>query len=180
MTLLACLTLVTVGCAANTKSDEENEVDTSSRPSMEQVIEDYQEMRTEMFAELGAKLGEKPWGDAPNDIGQLRSGCGNDEDDEGERVGLSTQSFQGTYDRSEWQQAAQIVWRVGREYGFTETGTIVDRADDLKVYGEDEYGGRYILGMAVNTTLGISTGCHRWDTPPSPAPAPSGPPSYAE
>lgn len=61
---------------------------------MERIIEDYQEMRTEMFAELGAELGEKPWGDAPNDIGQTRSRCGTEEAD-GEQVSLVTQSSRG-------------------------------------------------------------------------------------
>lgn len=174
VTLLAAAT----GCATSAK--EPNTVDVAKRPTMEKVIGDYEQMRTEMVDQLTAELGPKPWGDAPNDIGQTRSGCGNDVDPDGEQVSLVTQSFKGTYDRSEWQNATKIVRRVGEKYGFAETGTIVDRPDELEVYGEDEYGARYIFGMATNTVLSVSTGCHRWETPPPPAPAPSGPPNYAE
>ena len=146
---------------------------------MEKVIDDYEQMRAEMVEELTAELGAQSWGETPNSPGQGRSRCGADGAD-GERVSLSTQGFRGTYDRSDWRRATEIVRRVGKKYGFAETGTIVDRADDLEVYGEDEYGAHYIFGMATNTFLSVSTGCHRWDQPPPAAPAPSGPPSYAE
>lgn len=65
---------------------------------------------------------------------------------------------------------------MGERPGFDDTGTVVDRSDDLEVYGQDGDGGRYVFGMATNTVMSISTGCHRWETPPPDAPPPSGPP----
>ncbi len=140
------------------------------RPSMEKMIERYDDMRDAVFAALEADLGPQKWQVSPMNDKIGRSGCASDEDEEGETAYLPSHYFPGTYERAEWKQAAEIVEKVGREHGFDDTATVVDRADDFELVGEDKYGGRYEFGMARNTTLGQRTGCHRWDKKPPPSP----------
>jgi hypothetical protein len=149
-------------------TDKEQPVKASSdAPRMESVMDDYVAMRTEMFDALDTELGHRAWDVSPNNATLVRSGCRQDEDEDGERVTLPSYYFPGTYDRSDWKQAAEVVWRVGRGHGFTRTGTIVDKPDDLEVFGQDDHGGRYVFGLATHTVLGISTGCHRWRSAPT-------------
>ncbi len=139
----------------------------SDAPPMESVVADYTAMRTEMFRALDDELGTRPWDVSPTNATMVRAGCRQGEDTDGERATLPSYYFPGTYDAGDWKQAAEVVWKVGREHGFTRTGTIVDRPDDLEVFGQDDHGGRYVFGLATNTVLGISTGCHRWRSAPT-------------
>lgn len=163
---LVAMALILAGCANPTEKDEVDDMVGASRPTMEQVLAQYEQMQADMFAALGSELGPKRWGRAPNDdIGPVRSSCGTEID--GEVVNLVIQSFDGTYDPDDWHRAADIVRDVGERHGFTDTGTVVDRPDDIEIYGGDENGGRYVFGMAVNTILTITTGCHRWESTPA-------------
>lgn len=154
------------GCSGSGSTEVEETMDEETRPAMEEILADYEQMQAEMFAALGAELGAKPWGRAPNDdIGPVRSGCGAVED--GEAVTMVVQYVEGTYDPADWHRAVEVVQDVGRSHGFTETGTVVDTADDIEVYGVDTYGGKYVFGMAVNSILTITTGCHAWAAAPA-------------
>ncbi len=177
--LVAGLVLgLVAGCGPDDQeTPKENAVDLADRPSMEQVLEEYEQMTDEVFTALDAELGPRPWGTAPNNPGQVRSRCA--EDPDGESLALDLHAFEGSYPRSDWDRAVEVVQEVGRRHGFDETGTVVEREDDLEVYGEDEHGARYVFGMARNTVFSMTTGCHRWRTPPSAAPAPSGIPDHA-
>jgi Lipoprotein confined to pathogenic Mycobacterium len=153
-------------CACGTDK-EQPDMTSSDAPAMESVVADYSAMRTEMFRALDAELGKRPWDLSPNNATMVRSGCRQGEPTDGERATLPSYYFPGTYDTRDWKKAAEVVWKVGREHGFTRTGTTVDMSDDLEVYGQDDHGGRYVFGLAANTVLGITTGCHRWRSAPT-------------
>jgi len=152
---------------------------TTDRPSMESIIDDYTAMQMEMKAAVDEVVGPRKWQLSTNDE-LSRSACKADTDDEGEEASLPSWSTKGSLVDADRKALAEAVWKVGRAHGFDTTGTTVDRPDDLEIFGEDAYGGRYVFGTAVNTVLGIRTGCHRWDVKPTPAPAPSGVPDYAK
>lgn len=153
---------------------------TADRPSMETVIDDYTQMRTEMLAAVDEVVGARAWRPS-TDEGLSRSACKDAEPgDVAEEANLPSWTSDGSLTGADRTALSEAVWTVGRAHGFDKTGTTVDRPDDLEIFGEDAYGGRYVFGSAVNTVLGIRTGCHRWDTTPTPEPAPSGVPDYAK
>lgn len=148
-------------------NDGESGVDQAARPSMEEILTRYDEMRLKMFARLNAELGTQSWVNT-HDEGIGRAGCPESEDPTDESADLPLYSFDGTYPKSDWKRAVEIVQEVGREYGFTDIRSMASQSDNLDVYGEDGYGGSYDFGMSKNTVLTIITGCHRWDNVPAP------------
>ena len=143
------------------------QVDTvGARPRMEQVLDSYEAMEREMIAAVEAELPGLQWRMDTEDVGMTQSLC-NDGDLGGQEVDLATLWAPGTLAPADWPRAVELVQEVGDRYGFTERSTVVDEADDLEVVGEDEYGGRYRFGMAVNTILSVRTGCHLWERLPA-------------
>jgi hypothetical protein len=176
MLLLAGLLLAACG----EDEDPTMTTTTSDRPSMEAVIDDYTQMSTEMMAAVDEVAGDRDWQPGTNDA-LSGSACKDAKaGDDGREASLPSWKSPGSLADVDRAALSEAVWKVGRAHGFEKTGTTVDRPDDLKIFGEDAYGGRYIFHAAVNTVLGIRTGCHVWDTPPPPAPAPSGVPDYAK
>ena len=166
--VVGLLVLLVGACGTEQGKDSGKEPGMNDRPSMESTIESYERMRDAMFAALEAKLGPREWRVSSTNDQLGRAGCA--EDPDGETAFLPSHVFTGTYERADWKQAAEIVEKVGREHGFDDTATVVDRPGDFELVGEDTYGGRYEFGMAKNTTLGQRTGCHRWDKKPPPSP----------
>lgn len=167
---LVALAAVLSGCtgggedgSSESPGSQEQVETVDARPQMEDVLDRYEAMEREMIAALETELPGLTWQMDTEDIGMTRSLCieaglG----DDAEEVDLATLWASGTLDPASWHRAVEIVQEVGHRFGFTEKSTVVDRADDLEVVGEDEYGGRYRFGMAVNTILLVRTGCHVW------------------
>ena len=153
---------------------------TTDRPSMETVIDDVTQMRTEMLAAVDEIVGPGEWVNSSSSTGISGSACRDGEDPDGQRAYLPSYKRQGALTGDNREAIKQAVWKVGRSHGFEKIGTIVDRPADWEIFGDDAYGGRYIVGSAVNTVVSIGTGCHRYDVPPPPQPAPSGVPDYAK
>lgn len=170
--LILSLTLVgcsNVGFSPNSKVTTMTApgIDLSTLPSMEQAIDDLEKMRAEAIRRLDTELGTQEWTVVGSD--RLRKGCGAGVDPEGEKVILETLGFPATYDAARWQRSAEIVTEVATEYGFT-TELLLDRPGDLLVTGTDQTGAGYTFGMAKRTTFSLTTGCHLWDTAPTPEP----------
>ena len=153
---------------------------TTDRPSMEAVIDDYTQMRTEMLAAVDEIAGPGEWVNSSSFQGVSGSACRNGEDPDGQRANLPNYTRRGALTGDDREAIKQAVWKVGRAHGFEKVGTVVDRPDDWEIFGDDAYGGRYVFGSAVNTVVSIGTGCHRYDSPPPSQPAPSGVPDYAK
>jgi hypothetical protein len=177
--VLLSVAFVIGGCTSEGTAETDTSAGsgTAERPSMERVLATYTELEADVQRSLDDELGARRWRVAGSSSGLRRSQCADVPD--GQRVSLPVQSFPGAYPREDWNRAVEVVQRVARDRGFTETGTIVDRADELEVFGEDAYGARYVFGIGTNTGWLLSTGCHAWDEEPSDAPAPTGVPSYA-
>lgn len=165
----AALAIAAAVILSGCSNEEETRVGdtTAVRPAMEEILSEYEALQQDIFEALRAEFGAKPWGPAPNDtMGATRSGC----EEGGETVNLTVQMFEGTYEPAEWNSAVEIVRQVGTEHGFTETATLVQTVDDTEVVGADEWGGTYRFGMAVNTILSMTTGCHEWAGEPGALP----------
>ncbi|MPZ67798.1 MAG: hypothetical protein GEU83_20710 [Pseudonocardiaceae bacterium] len=67
----------------------------------------------------------------------------------------------GNLPDARWPQALAIVTEVTGRYGFAPPEIIVDRPNEHTIVGTGQYGATYDFGTAVNTVLGVSTGCHR-------------------
>jgi hypothetical protein len=164
-------------CGEDEDSTMKNATD---RPSMETVVDDYTQMRTEMMAAVDTIAGPGDWVNSSSIKEVLRSGCRDGEDPDGERANLPNYTRQGPLTGDDREAIKDAVWKVGRAHGFDDVGTIVDRPDDWEIYGQDANGGRYVFGSSANTVVSIGTGCHRYDEKPAPAPAPSGVPDHAK
>lgn len=169
LVLVATLTQCTSGTSVP-QEQEESIVDFSERPSMEVILDRYEQMRAAAIARLDAELGPRPWAPDPTGLELSRGACTSDVDpeSEGENASPPLWVLGAVYDEADWQRSLDIVTEVGREYGFEKTGTLVDQPGDVKIYGEDQYGGRYYFGMYKATIFSLDTGCHRWDVKPMP------------
>jgi hypothetical protein len=169
--LTVVITLVLTGCLHGCGSDgstpsKESTMSNPSKVSMETALARYERMRREMIQALDQQVGRQSWGDAPNEDAITRAGC--NDDDHAENVHLRTLVVRGTYPEKDWKKSASVVEGVGRKYGFDDVKVIVDRPGDFSMTGLAADGASYSFGLAVNTILGVHTGCHRWDTKPSP------------
>lgn len=136
--------------------------------SMEQALADMQRMRSEMTAALEKKYGPPRWRLATNDQPLIqRSGCSGISDSrDGEVARLPVWATAEAYPEGEWHEAARIVEKVGRRYGFDRVETVVDRASDFEVDGRAPDGGQYTFGFAAAGALQINTGCYVWNDKP--------------
>lgn len=132
---------------------------------MEKAVVRMMRMRTEMMDALDAELGPKPWRVAANDDGPIGAGCN---DGVSQTLGLRMYTFPDTYPAGRWHDAAAIVERVGRRYGFDVVRRTTDEPGNLDVTGLAPDGGSYHFAMATATVLGVTVGCYRWDRTPGP------------
>jgi hypothetical protein len=168
LTLVAVAVLTLAACGTGTSDDSTKEPDVEDRPTMETVVARYEQLRDDLFRELGARFGEKRWAESANSLGLGRSGCS--EVEGGEHVHLPGMSFRGTYAPEDWTQVRQVVEQVAAEHGFAEVAVVADEPGNLHLVAEDDLGARLQFGMARNTTFGLRTGCHRWERTPPPSP----------
>lgn len=167
--LLALAGTLTTACGTahqpDPPSQETSMTDGYGTGPMEDAIVRMSRMRTEMMRALDAELGARPWRPAANQDGADIAGCN---DGVSQTVGLRSYTFPDTYPAARWQDAAAIVERVGRRYGFDVVNRTVDKPGNLDMTGLAPDGGSYTFGMATATVLSVSTGCYRWRRTPGP------------
>jgi hypothetical protein len=168
LTLLVLAVLALAGCATGSDDDPTKEPDVEDRPTMETVVARYEQLREDLFRELGERFGDRPWAESTNSLGMARSGCSDVED--GEHVHLPGMSLRGTYPPEDWDGVRQVVEDVAARYGFADVAVVTDEPGNLHLVAEDDLGARLQFGMASNTTFGLRTGCHRWERTPPPTP----------
>lgn len=155
LALVALVTFATMLLTHCSLTTQETTIMLKDRPSLEEILVQYEAMHEDIFTSLEAELGPREW--APVSL-HNRAYC--EEDEAGERAFMRIQGFDGVYDTADWQRSVEIVTEVARQHGFTEVRTIIDRPDNIEITGQDQYGGTFLYAMAVNTMFSIDTGCH--------------------
>ncbi|ACQ81526.1 conserved hypothetical protein [Beutenbergia cavernae DSM 12333] len=133
---------------------------TPARPCLEDVIDAYARMRGEILAALETELGPAPWAPSATGGSLVRSGCGAGEDPGGERAQLGRWSYPGTYPDAQWPLAVDVVTAAAAAHGFDRVEATANRPRDVEIVAHDAWGGQIVFGMAANTILSLSTGCH--------------------
>ena len=156
------------------RDGEYQSVKPEDRPPMEAMLARYRAFQADLFAQLDTRFGKRKWFEIPGSLGFDRAGCSHGELPDGEQILLGDMTFDGAYAVARWDEARDLVIKVGKSYGFTHITMIADKpGDNLTFYGHDRFGANYEFGMGINTTFGILTGCHRWNVTPSPSPTPT-------
>jgi hypothetical protein len=160
--LLACIiTLAACGSGSHGMTQEEQFTELMRRPSEEQMVQQYDQMRHEIADKLSAEIGLPPW--TVNDNTGGGSLCGHEFGDLGLDAGTKSLSILGTaapIPNKKWEHAVRITGTIARKNGFGPAQRLVDKAGHHLVDFEDAWGGRLSLGTMVHSSLSVRTGCH--------------------
>jgi Lipoprotein confined to pathogenic Mycobacterium len=161
-TLLLAAGLFVSGFVTGCQNGKDGDVDSAlaqlrQRPSIEETVRTYQEMIGRMQRQLDATLGPHTWR-LRGDMGG--AGCADFPGSGGSTRSLADSYFEGNLPDADWARAVEVIAGVGREYGFGDPVTVVNRPSDHEITAQDAYGGTYVFGTAVNTILTGRTGCH--------------------
>jgi hypothetical protein len=157
------------GCAGQPEGGDmdEQQATLAQRPTIDEIAARYKRMQAELRQRLADEVGVSPWRTISELIG---SGCGDFPDvPTAESRSLASWGSDGNLPDARWPQALAIITEVTGNYGFAPPEIIVDRPGDHVIVGVDQYGATYDFGAALNTSLGVSTGCHL-NPPGSPPP----------
>ena len=130
------------------------------RPTSAQMVTRYEEMQKKIRDQLDAAIGPFPWrSDDPGD----RAGCGGDFTNRGGVVVyLPRWEFTGNIRDADWPRAKEIITTVTAQYGMTTPTLQIDEAGRHTTTGVDpDLGANYDFGTQRNTTMQVTTGCHR-------------------
>lgn len=167
--LATLLTGLLGGCGspgARTEEPMDPRAELASRPSSEEVVARYEEMQQRIRDRIDAEIGPFGWYrvrdtsfstcgfDFPHDLG-------------GQTVGIGPWGFDSGIPDADWPRAQQAITEITAEYGFTELGVQINAPGRHKTTGADPVlGAYYEFGTEINTTMQITTGCHRPATDP--------------
>jgi Lipoprotein confined to pathogenic Mycobacterium len=184
--LAALLALLCVGCS-NTRgpSTPEESMDAqaelAARPTLEEMIARYDQMLQRIRDRLDAELGPFTWYEAdPRTWGT----CGRDFPSQlgGHTTGSPLWAFKGSIPDDQWPHAQRIIADITAEYGFATAGLQIDtpatpgKPGHHLTHGFDTtFGAHYRFGTNVNTSIRVTSGCHRSANPTPWAPSTSTP-----
>ncbi|MQA16172.1 MAG: hypothetical protein GEV09_19100 [Pseudonocardiaceae bacterium] len=169
LVIVGVFAALVAGCAGQTPGGdmEEQQATLAHRPTIDEMTARYERMQAELRQRLVVEIGISEWVKRSELSG---SGCGDFPDvPAAESRRLGTWYSPGNLPDARWPRALGIVTEVTGAYGFAPPEIIVDRPNDHTIVGIDQYGASYEFGTAVNTVLGVSTGCHL-NPPESPEP----------
>ena len=131
----------------------------AARLSMEQALARYEEMQGRIRDLLDVAAGPFRWGirrDASRDL------CGGEfGDSDGIVTAMAPWGFDGGISDADWPLVRKIVTEVTAEYGFETPTLAMDEPGRHSMSGADlESGATYDVGTEINTSMGVTTGCH--------------------
>ncbi|MEQ4204494.1 LppA family lipoprotein [Actinopolymorpha sp. B17G11] len=131
------------------------------RPDIEDVEVGYLDLLTALRTSLVDEVGVRAWmnrvqlANVSGGVGEYAA-LGEDAEVRRYHAGVSPGAIRDT----DWPGARSLVAGVVRRGGFGAATVVVERPGDHEVSFMDTYGAELLFGTAVNTTLGLSTGCH--------------------
>lgn len=144
---------------------DEQQATLAARPTMAEITDRYERMQAELRQRLVDEIGISEWVKRSE---LSSSGCGDFPDvPTAESRSLGIWGSEGNLPDDKWHRARVIVTEVTGRYGFT-PDFVVDRPGSHTIIGIDDYGASYDFGTGKNTSISVSTGCHRnpTDSPP--------------
>lgn len=141
-------------------SQQQQYAELSNRPSLEEVVERYEEMRRTIRDRLTSRFGLPVWTEqnSPRSSGCAPQFPDVDSKDAGKK--FLSRWFSTAPVTENWQEAKQIVVDVSRTYGFNSISLDIQRPDDAEFNVNDQNGAELSFGSAKNTVLALTTGCH--------------------
>lgn len=143
-------------------SSQDQYAELMRRPSIEEMITRYEQLREKIRGELSRKFGLAGWApqvgsasrtECVREYPQVRSG-------DAEKRHLDTWFSPTAIAPADWERAKSIVSASAGGQGFTTTKLVIDRPDDLQLDLADSYGAELSFGAAKNTIIALTTGCH--------------------
>jgi len=164
--LLLCVALPLSAC--NDSSEGSTMGDTPSatadgpaalrqRPSLEDQVERLTTMRDEMRSQLAAELKLTSWKGMGD---ENAAGCEDFPGVGGQTRFLEALLLDSGVPDAQWQDAVQVLARVGARYGFGAPDTVLDTAGRHEVVLKGQYGSLVRFGTQAKATLAVETGCH--------------------
>lgn len=170
LAMVAAAAILAAGCAAQNSEGgtvEQQQATLAARPTIDEMTARYERMQAELRQRLVDEIGITDW----DKISELSgSGCGDFSDvPTAESRSLTSWGSEGNLPDARWPQAVAIATEVTGRYGFAPPEVVVDRPGSHRIVGTDQYGATYKFGTINNTSIGVSTGCHR-NPPGNPPP----------
>jgi hypothetical protein len=141
-------------------SQQQQFAELMKRPTLDEVIVRYEEMRGVIRDRLTREFNLPKWQEQES---SRYSGCAPqfaDVDEKDSSRKYLPRSFTPAPLISSWKQAKQIVVEVSKGYGFNKISLDVEKPDDVEFNLNDQYGAELSLGSSKNTVLTVTTGCH--------------------
>lgn len=132
----------------------------AARPTSAQIVARYDEMQKKIRDRLDTAIGPFEWKivrDGDN------TGCGgNFSNLNGIVVFMKPWGFDSPIPDTNWPRAEQIITSITTQYGFTAPTLQIDQPGHHETTATDpSLGANYRFGTQINTTMQITTGCHR-------------------
>ncbi|EHR53777.1 hypothetical protein SacmaDRAFT_5662 [Saccharomonospora marina XMU15] len=132
------------------------------RPSFEEMTERYQEMVTKVRRATVQLGGIPEWRDSKGSTPISGAGCGFDFPDIGSDGGtrqINGGVSEGAIPDDRWPEVIERVGKIAESYGFNRREVFKDEPGDHDVRFYDSYGGDFVFGTKINTSMVISSGC---------------------
>ncbi|MGC7100420.1 LppA family lipoprotein [Amycolatopsis lurida] len=131
------------------------------RPSLEEVVTRYDEMRGKIKERLRVELSLPEWRDEDD----TRSyGCESEypevDSHDARRNKFANSITAQNVTAEQWQTAKMVLGQVGAEYGFTKPGLDIAKPPYFDVKLTDQYNAELSIATNTQTVLALTTGCH--------------------
>jgi hypothetical protein len=147
--------------SGNLMSQQQQYAELMKRPTINEVVARYEEMRAKIQSKLSSDLGITNWEDKHDG---RQSGCANEfpevSSNDIVRNFMSFIIAPTNVPSEHWPAAAAIVSEISSEYGFDQKGLQLDRSPHFEFGLKDQYQAQVSLSTEKTTVLSVETGCH--------------------
>lgn len=130
-----------------------------TRPDIEQITTRYERLQADVLLRLSAEIDGLHW---QREGDERRTDCAScaAHSGSGQRRSLRRWAARVAIPEARWADALALVREITDRHRFGPPGGPGDRPGDHRAVFPDPYGGTLVFGTAVQTVLGVNTGCH--------------------
>lgn len=151
------------GTPVSSSSSEEAFAELMKRPSIDEAVQQYQQLDTQIMQELSKTIpGLGRWEQVDDGSD---SGCGADEPGiafDGRTHSLPLYGVRQNVPDTHWSEAVSTVGRLAAKYGFDPKAQVlhdIPRNHEVAFHNVND-DSRILFGTAQNTSLSLKIGCH--------------------